>query len=113
MSILKSTNSGTHGIIADKGLLITWLKELGYDTRCSYYVATNDKYWFLPNVNFEEVLVRYENRWQFHINIITTSGDQHNSFSHKYIINTYADFLEFENDINRYIDKNVNSKKHK
>lgn len=113
MSILSSTNSGTHGIIADKGLLITWLKELGYDTQYQYYIATNNKYRFLPNVNFEEVYIRYEHRCQFHINIIKTSLDQQYSFSHKYIINTYADFIEFENDINRYIDKNVNSKEYK
>lgn len=109
MSILKSTNSGTHGIIADKGLLITWLKELGYDTHYQHYIDTNNKYRFLPNVNFEEVHVRSENRCQFHINIIKTNGDQLYSFNNRYIIRTYADFLDFENDINRYIDKNVNS----
>lgn len=109
MSILKSTNSGIHGIIVDKGLLIKWLKEIGYDTRCSYYVATNDKYRFLPNVNFEEIYVKSEDKTHFYINIITTNGDQHYSFNPRYIINNYSDFLEFENDINRYIDKNVNS----
>ena len=109
MSILKSTNSGKRGIIADKKLLLKWLKEIGYDTLGAYYVATNDKYKFLPNVNFEDVFVRSENKSHFYINIITTNGDQHYSFNNKYIIETYADFLEFENDINRYIDKHVNS----
>lgn len=109
MSILKSTNSGIHGIIPDKVLLIKWLKEIGYDTLGSYYVATNDKYRFLPNVNFEAVYVKSEDKTHFYINIITTNGDQHYSFNNRYIINTYSDFLEFENDVNRYIDKNVNS----
>lgn len=109
MSILKSTNSGIHGITADKRLLITWLKEIGYDTRASYYVATNDKYRFLPNVNFEEVYVKSEDKTHFYINIITTNGDQHYSFNNRYIINTYSDFLSFKKDINIYIDKYVNS----
>lgn len=43
MSILKSTNSGIYSVKADKGLLLTWLKEIGYDIIGSYYVATNEK----------------------------------------------------------------------
>lgn len=109
MSILKSTNSGIHGIIANKELLITWLKEIGYDTRASYYVATNDKYRFLPNVNFEAVYVKSEDKTRYYINIITTKGDQHYSFNNRYIIETYSDFLSFKKDINIYIDKYVNS----
>ena len=45
----------------------------------------------------------------FYINIITTTGDQHYSFYHRYIINTYSDLLNFKKDINIYIDKYVNS----
>lgn len=109
MSILKSTNSGIHGIIVDKELLRKELKELGYDTLGSYYVSTNEKYKFLPNINLEDVYVRDEQKWHFYINIITTNGDQHYSFYHRYIINNYSDFLTFKNDINIYIDKYVNS----
>jgi hypothetical protein len=109
MSILKSTNSGTHGIIPDKKLLISWLKEIGYDTLGSYYVATNEKYKFLPNVNFEEIYVKSEDKTHYYINIIKTNGDQHYSFYPRYIINTYSDFLTFKKDINIYIDKYVNS----
>lgn len=109
MSILKSTNSGIHGIIVDKGLLLTWLKEIGYDTIGSYYVVTNNKYNFLPNISLENVFVRSEHKWNFYINIITTNGDQHYSFYHRYIIKTYSDFLTFKKDINIYIDKYVNS----
>ena len=109
MSILSSTNSGIHGVIVDKELLRKELKELGYDTLGSYYVATNDKYRFLPNVNFEEVYIKSENKTHYHINIITTNGDQQWSFYHRYIIRNYADFLTFKNDINLYIDKYVNS----
>ena len=109
MSIIKSTNSGKLGIIADKKLLLKWLKEIGYDTLGAYYVATNDKYKFLPNVNFEDVYVRSENKSHFYINIITTNGDQYYSFNTRYIINNYSDFLILKNDINKYIDKHVNS----
>lgn len=109
MSILKSTNSGTHGIEPDKGLIITWLKEIGYNTHCAYYVAVNNKYRFLPNVNFEEVYVKSENKTHYYINIITTNGDQHYSFNNRYIIKSYSDFLTFKKDINIYIDKYVNS----
>lgn len=109
MSILKSTNSGIHGIKVDKGILLTKLKELGYDIIGSHYVSTNEKYSFLPNINLEDVYVRDEQQWHFYINIITTNGDQHYSFYHRYIINTYSDFLTFKNDINIYIDKYVNS----
>lgn len=109
MSILKSTNSGTHGIIADKGLLITWLKEIGYDTLGVYYVAINYKYRFLPNVNFEEVYVKSEDKTHYYINVIKTNPDQNYLFLNRYIINTYSDFLTFKNDINTYIDKYVNS----
>lgn len=109
MSILKSTSSGIHGIIPNKELLITWLKEIGYDTLGSYYVATNNKYRFLPNVNFEESYVKSEDKTHYYINVITTNGDQQYSFYHRYIINTYSDFLTFKKDINIYIDKYVNS----
>jgi hypothetical protein len=109
MSILKSTNSGIHGIKVDKEILLTELKELGYDITGSYYVSTNEKYRFLPNINLEDVYVRDEQQWHFYINIITTNGDQHYSFYHRYIINTYSDFLTFKKDINIYIDKYVNS----
>lgn len=109
MSILKSTNSGVNGIIPNKELLTAWLKEIGYDTLGSYYVATNNKYRFLPNVNFEEVYIKSEDKTHYHINIITTNGDQQYSFYHRYIIRNYADFLTFKKDINIYIDKYVNS----
>lgn len=109
MSILKSTNSGINGIIPNKELLTRWLKEIGYDTLGAYYVATNDKYRFLPNVNFEAVYVKSEDKTHYYINIITTNGDQQYSFYHRYIINTYADFLTFKKDVNVYIDKYVNS----
>ena len=65
MSILKSTNSGVHGIKVDKGILLTELKELGYDIIGSYYVFTNEKYKFLPNINLEDVYVRNEQQWHF------------------------------------------------
>ena len=109
MSILKSTNSGVHGIKVDKGILLTELKKLGYDIIGSYYVATNEKYKFLPNINLEDVYVSDEQQWHFYINIIKTNGDQQYSFYHRYIINTYSDFLTFKKDINIYIDKYVNS----
>lgn len=109
MSILSSTNSGIHGIIPDKDLLITWLKEIGYDTLGVYYVAVNYKYRFLPNINFEDVYVRSENKNHFYINVIKTNPDQNYLFLNRYIINTYADFLAFKEDINSYIDKHVNS----
>lgn len=109
MSILKSTNSGTHGIIPDKKLLISWLKEIGYDTLGAYYVATNNKYRFLPNVNFETVYVRSEDKTHYYINVIKTNPDQNYLFLSRYIINTYCDFLTFKNVINIYIDKHVNS----
>lgn len=109
MSILKSTNSGINGIIPNKELLTAWLKEIGYDTLGSYYVATNDKYRFLPNVNFEELYVRSEDKTHYYINVIKTNPDQNYLFLSRYIINTYADFLTFKNDINTYIDKYVNS----
>lgn len=109
MSILKSTNSGIHGIKVDKGLLLTVLKEMGYDTLGSSYVVSNEKYKFLPKISLEDVFVRSEHKWNFYINIITTKGDQHYSFYHRYIIKTYSDFLSFKKDINIYIDKYVNS----
>lgn len=105
MSILKSTNSGINGIIPNKELLTAWLKEIGYDTLGSYYVATNEKYRFLPHINLEDMYVRSENQWHFYINIIAINGDQHYCFSTRYIINHYSDFLTFKNDINAYIDK--------
>ena len=46
MSILKSTNSGTHGVIVNRQLLHKELKELGYVTISSYYVVRNEKYKF-------------------------------------------------------------------
>ena len=109
MSILKSTNSGIHGIKVDKGILLTELKELGYDIIGSYYVSRNEKYKFLPNINLEDVYVRSTQQWHFYINIIKTNGDQQYSFYHRYIINTYSDFLTFKKDVNIYIDKYVNS----
>ena len=109
MSILKSTNSGIYSVKADKGLLLTWLKEIGYDIIGSYYVATNEKYRFLPHINLEDMYVISKNQWHFYINIIAINGDQHYCFSTRYIINTYSDFLTFKNDINAYIDKYVNS----
>ena len=109
MSILKSTNSGIHGIIPNKEFIINSLKELGYDVLCERYVATNNKYRFLPNVNFEETYVVSENKTRYYINVITTNGDQHYSFYHRYIINNYSDFLTFKKDINIYIEKYVNS----
>ena len=109
MSILKSTNSGINGIIPDKELLTRWLKEIGYDTLGSYYVAVNYKYRFLPNVNFEDVYVRSENKNHFYINVIKTNPDQNYLFLNRYIINTYSDFLTFKKDINIYIDTHVNS----
>lgn len=105
MSILKSTNSGINGIIPNKELLTAWLKEIGYDTLGSYYVATNDKYRFLPNVNFEELYVKSEDKTHYYINIIKTNSDQNYLFLNRYIINSYADFLAFKYDINSYIDK--------
>ena len=105
MSILKSTNSGINGIIPNKELLTAWLKEIGYDTLGSYYVATNDKYRFLPNVNFEELYVKSEDKTHYYINIIKTNSDQNYLFLNRYIINSYSDFLTFKNDINAYIDK--------
>ena len=105
MSILKSTNSGINGIIPNKELLTAWLKEIGYDTLGSYYVATNDKYRFLPNVNFEELYVRSEDKTHYYINVIKTNPDQNYCFSSRYIINNYSDFITFKNDINAYIDK--------
>ena len=105
MSILKSTNSGINGIIPDKELLTRWLKEIGYDTLGSYYVAVNYKYRFLPNVNFEELYVRSEDKTHYYINIIKTNSDQNYLFLNRYIINSYSDFLTFKNDINAYIDK--------
>lgn len=109
MSILKSTNSGIHGIILDKKFIIRSLKELGYDIIGSYHISTNEKYGFLPNINLEAVYVKSENKTHYYINVITTNGDQHYSFYHRYIINTYSDFLTFKKDINIYIDKYVNS----
>ena len=109
MSILSSTNSGIHGIIPDKEFIITSLKELGYDVLAEYYVATNSKYRFLPNVNFEDVYVRSENKNHFYIHVIKTNQDQNYHFLNRYIINTYADFLTFKEDINAYIEKHVNS----
>ena len=109
MSILKSTNSGIHGIIPDKEFIVSSLKELGYDVLGAYYVATNSKYRFLPNVNFEDVYVRSENKNLFYINVIKTNTDQNYLFLNRYIINTYSDFLTFKKDINIYIDKHVNS----
>ena len=109
MSILKSTNSGINGIIPNKELLTRWLKEIGYDTLGAYYVAINYKYRFLPNVNFEEVYVRSEDKTHYYINVIKTNPDQNYLFLNRYIINTYADFLKFKNVINIYIDKHVNS----
>ena len=109
MSILKSTNSGIHGIIPNKELLTEWLKEIGYDTLGAYYVATNDKYRFLPNVNFEAVYVKSEDKTHYYINIIKTNSDQNYLFLNRYIINSYSDFITFKNDINAYIDKYVNS----
>lgn len=109
MSILKSTNSGINGIIPNKELLTRWLKEIGYDTLGAYYVAINDKYRFLPNVNFEAVYVKSEDKTHYYINIMKTNGDQNYLFLNRYIINTYSDFLTFKNDINAYIDKYVNS----
>ena len=109
MSILNSTNSGIHGIIPNKELLTRWLKEIGYDTLGAYYVAINYKYRFLPNVNFEAVYVRSEDKTHYYINVIKTNPDQNYLFLNRYIINTYADFLAFKEDINSYIDKHVNS----
>jgi hypothetical protein len=111
MSILSSTNSGIHGIKPNKELLIGWLKEIGYDTLGSYYVAVNYKYRFLPNVNFEEVYVHSENKTIYYINVIKTNPDQNYLFLNRYIINTYADFITFKNDINAYIDKYVTFRK--
>ena len=73
---LKSTNSGINGIIPNKELLTAWLKEIGYDTLGSYYVAVNYKYRFLPNVNFEELYVRSEDKTHYYINVIKTNPDQ-------------------------------------
>lgn len=109
MSILKSTNSGTHGVTVNRQLLHKELRELGYVTISSYYVVRNEKYKFLPNISLEPLYVSSENKWHYYINIHTTNGDQHYSFYHRYIINTYSDFLTFKNDINIYIDKYVNS----
>ena len=109
MSILSSTNSGIHGIIPDKEFIINSLKELGYDVLCEHYVATNDKYRFLPNVNFEEVYIKSQNIYHYHINVIPTNNDQIYSFYHRYIIRNYSDFLNFKKDINIYIEKYVNS----
>ena len=109
MSILSSTNSGIHGVIIDKEFLISSLKELGYDIPCSYYVATNDKYRFLPNINMEAVYIKSEDKTHYQINIIKTTSDQQWSFYHRYIIRNYSDFLNFKKDINLYIDKYVNS----
>ena len=109
MSILSSTNSGIHGIILDKEFIINSLKELGYDIMGSYYVSSNEKYKFLPNINLEDVYVKLENKTHFYINIIKTKGDQQYSFYHRYIINNYSDFLTFKKDITKYIDKYVNS----
>jgi hypothetical protein len=111
MSILSSTNSGIHGIIPDKEFIIRSLKELGYDVLAVYYVATNSKYRFLPNVNFEEVYVHSENKTIYYINVIKTNPDQNYLFLNRYIINTYADFLTFKEDINKYIDKHITSQK--
>lgn len=113
MSILKSTNSGTNGIFINKELLIKLLKEMGYDTLGPHYVATNKKYKFLPNIYFDEIWEKSEKPLFFYIypriNIVKENDDQYFSFSNKYIIKTYADFLSFKNDINMYIDKYVNS----
>lgn len=108
MSILKSTNSGIHGVIVNNQLLHKELKEIGYITVGSYYVVKNEKYKFLPNISLEPEYVRSENKWNYYINIHTTNGDQHYSFYHRYIIKTYSDFLSFKKDINIYIDKYVN-----
>lgn len=113
MSIIKSTNSGTNGIFVNKELLIKLLKEIGYDTLGPYYVATNKKYRFLPNIFFEEIWVKSENPILFYIhfciNTVKENDDQRFSFSNKYNIKTYSDFLSFKKDINIYIDKYVNS----
>lgn len=109
MSILSSTNSGIHGIKPNKDLIIAWLKEIGYDTLGAYYVAINYKYRFLPNVYFEEVYVKSEDKTHYYINVIKTNPDQNYLFLNRYIINSYADFLTLKNDMNTYIDKHVNS----
>lgn len=109
MSILSSTNSGIHGIKPNKDLLIAWLKEIGYDTLGSYYVAVNYKYRFLPNVNFEEMYVKSEDKTYYYINVIKTNPDQNYLFLNRYIINSYANFLTLKEDMNTYIDKHVNS----
>ena len=109
MSILKSTNSGIHGIIPDKKFIIRSLKELGYDIIGSYHMSTNEKYRFLPNINLEAMYVKSENKTHYYINVIKTNPDQNYLFLNRYIINTYADFLTFKKDINIYIDKYVNS----
>ena len=109
MSIISSTNSGIHGIKPNKESLIAWLKEIGYDILGAYYVAVNYKYRFLPNVNFEEVYVKSEDKTHYFINVIKTNPDQNYLFLNRYIINTYADFLTFKKVINTYIDTHVNS----
>jgi hypothetical protein len=109
MSILKSTNSGTNGVIVNNQLLHKELKELGYVTIGSYYVVKNEKYKFLPNISLKPEYISSENKWHYYINIHTTNGDQHYSFNTSYIINTYADFLSFKKRINIYIDRHVNS----
>lgn len=110
MSILSSTNSGVHSIILDKELLIRSLKGLGYDKiDYSYYVVTNEKYKFLPNINLVETYIQNEKKCYYYINIVKTSDDQNYLFLNRYIINTYSDFLTFKNDITTYIDKYVNS----